>query len=68
MFKRLKEKFTRCLTRVELRNFTWFDCEGAYTVDANVKQGRKYIVFPDGLRLIIEDGKYVGFYTQHPQV
>lgn len=28
--------------------------------------GREYVCFPDGLRLIIEDGKYAGFYTQEP--
>lgn len=29
-------------------------------------KGRRYINFPDGLRIIVEDGKYVGFYTQKP--
>lgn len=68
MFNKLKKKFTKYITRVELRDIIWFDCEEAYTKDANVKQGRKYIVFPDGLRIIIENGEYKGFYTQHPPV
>lgn len=28
--------------------------------------GRGYVEFPDGLRLIFEGDKYVGFYTQEP--
>lgn len=32
----------------------------------SAKPGREYVCFPDGLRIIVEDGKYIGFYTQHP--
>lgn len=31
-------------------------------------KGRDYIHFSDGLRLIYENGKYVGFATQEPYV
>lgn len=40
------------------------------TIDREQKKDmgkeRTYINFPDGLRIIVEDGKYVGFYTQNP--
>lgn len=75
LFKKLKKKFTKALTRVEVRYCEWFYCDGVEVKESNFKQGRKYICFPDGLRIIIEedgfdndgfDMKYVGFYTQEP--
>lgn len=33
-----------------------------------VRAGREHIVFPDGLRIIVEDGEYVGFYTEKPYI
>lgn len=35
---------------------------------SNIRPGREHICFPDGLRIIVEDGEYIGFYTQKPSV
>ena len=68
MFKRLKKKFTKYITRIELRDIIWFDCAEAKVIDCDIKRYRRYLEFPDGMRIIIEGGKYVGFYTQEPPV
>lgn len=68
MFKWLKWKLTRYITRVELRDIIWFDCDSSEIeiVESETKPNRKYIGFHDGLRIIVENGEYKGFYTQNP--
>lgn len=68
MFKKLKAKFTKYITRVEVRDVVWFTCDSAVIKVTGPTLNRKYMEFPDGLRIIIENGKYVGFYTQEPPV
>lgn len=67
MFEKLKKKLTKYLTRIEIGQRIWFTCDYAEIKDSNVRQGRKVICLPGDLRIIVENEKYVGFYTQHPQ-
>lgn len=39
---------------------------GAYIKRDPENRGRKYLCFPDGLRLIFERDVYTGFYTEKP--
>lgn len=64
--KKLKKKFTKYITRGEIGQRIWFTCDHAEVKDSNVRQGRKVICFPDGLKIITEHGKYVGFATKEP--
>ncbi len=68
MFNKLKKKFTKYLTRIEIGQRIWFLCDHAEVKDSNVRQERKVICLPDDLRIIVENGEYKGFYTQHPPV
>ena len=68
MFNKLKKKFTKYITRIEIGQRIWFTCDHAEVKDSNVRQGRKTICLPDDLRIIVENGVYKGFYTQHPPV
>lgn len=66
MFKKFKKKFTKYLTRIEIGQRIWFLCDHAEVKDSNVRQGRQVICFPDGLKIITEHWKYVGFATKEP--
>ena len=56
MFERLKAKLKKRVYAVR----------SGYVIRPSGEPGTEYLCYPDGLRLIIEDGKYVGFYTQEP--
>ena len=45
-----------------------FDAVDIDTAEDPTVPGKWYICFPDGLRLIMEGGKYVGWYTQEHKV
>ena len=55
------------LKKLATRKYAIF-CTPVARLHSDEQYGRVYLEMPDGLRLIFDDGEYVGFSTQEPYV